>query len=196
MKLYAGLGAGSADKAKLMLRLLDVPCQPVGISIPEGERRNPEFLKIGPFGQILVLVDGELVISDSQAVLACLATAYGGADAEAWFPRRAAPRAAVVRWISVAANEMSSRRRGSGRCRASRTCHRCRSCRRRVRLKPETAASVPECCYSDIVYERPSTICCSFRCAGMWSIADDDTRPFSRCGRRPGVRRWRCAVAH
>jgi glutathione S-transferase len=108
MKLYTGLGSGNAYKAEVMLRLLDVPYQPVNISIPRGEHRDPEFLKLSPFGQIPVLVDGELVITDSQAILAYLATAYGGADAEAWFPRQAAPLAAVMRWLSVAANEIQN----------------------------------------------------------------------------------------
>jgi glutathione S-transferase len=108
MKLYTGLGSGNAYKADLLLHLLDVPYEAVSVSVRRGEHREPAFLALNPFGQIPVLVDGELVVTDSQAILAYLATAYGGEAAERWFPRQPAPLAAVMRWLSVAANEIQN----------------------------------------------------------------------------------------
>lgn len=108
IRLYTGLGSGNAYKAELMLHLLAVDYEPVSISIPKGEHRDPEFLKLTPFGQIPVLVDDDRVFTDSQAILCYLARAYGGADAERWLPSDPAGLAAVVRWLSFAANEIQN----------------------------------------------------------------------------------------
>jgi glutathione S-transferase len=108
IRLYTGLGSGNAYKAELLLHLLDVPYEAIPVSIPKGEHRDPAFLRVNPFGQIPVLVDGELVLSDSQAILAYLARAYGGAAAERWMPVQPAALGAVMRWLSVAGNEIQN----------------------------------------------------------------------------------------
>ncbi len=108
LKLYTGLGSGNAYKAELMLHLLDLAYESVSVSVPRGEHRHPDFLRLNPFGQIPVLVDRDRVLTDSQAILAYLATAYGGADTERWFPRDASQLAATMRWLSVAGNEIQN----------------------------------------------------------------------------------------
>jgi len=80
IKLYTGLGSGSAYKAELMLHLLHVPHESIAVSIPKGEHTLPEFRALTPFGQIPLLVDGTEVYTDSQAIGCYLARAYGGAE--------------------------------------------------------------------------------------------------------------------
>lgn len=106
--LYTGLGSGNSYKVELLLHLLDVAYTPMPVSIPKGEHRDPAFLKLTPFGQIPVLVDGEAVFTDSQAILCYLARAYGGPAADRWLPVEPARLAAVVRWLSFAANEIQN----------------------------------------------------------------------------------------
>lgn len=108
IKLYTGLGSGNSYKVELLLHLLSVPYTPVPVSIPKGEHREPAFLQLTPFGQIPVLVDGDTVFTDSQAILCYLARAYGGAAAERWLPVEPARLAAVMRWLSFAANEIQN----------------------------------------------------------------------------------------
>jgi glutathione S-transferase len=108
IKLYTGLGSGNAYKAELMLHLLNVPYEPIAVSIPKGEHARPEFRALTPFGQIPVLVDGTEVYTDSQAILCYLARAYGGASADQWLPTEPRQLARVVRWLSVAANEIQN----------------------------------------------------------------------------------------
>jgi glutathione S-transferase len=108
IKLYTCLGSGNAYKAELMLHLLDLDYEPVKVNIPKGEQNKPEFLKLTPFGQIPVLVDDAAVYTDSQAILCYLARAYGGADAEQWLPLQPVQLAQVMRWLSVAANEIQN----------------------------------------------------------------------------------------
>jgi glutathione S-transferase len=108
IRLYTGLGSGNSYKVELLLHLLSVPYTPVPVSIPKGEHRAPAFLQLTPFGQIPVLVDGVAVFTDSQAILCYLARAYGGAAADRWLPVEPARLAAVMRWLSFAANEIQN----------------------------------------------------------------------------------------
>jgi glutathione S-transferase len=107
-KLYTCLGSGNAYKAELMLHLLNLEYDSVTINIPKGEHNNPEFLALTPFGQIPVLVDGSETFTDSQAILCYLARKYGGAKADHWLPIQPVPLAHVMRWLSVAANEIQN----------------------------------------------------------------------------------------
>jgi glutathione S-transferase len=106
MKFYTCLGSGNSYKVELMLRLLDLPFEAIKINIPAGEHRDPEFLKITPFGQIPVLVDNDEVFTDSQAILCYLAREYGGDAAEQWLPSNPAALSRVVRWLTFSANEI------------------------------------------------------------------------------------------
>lgn len=108
LTLYTSIGSGNAYKAELMLHLLALPYESRSVSIPRNEHREPAFMKLNPFGQIPVLVDGTRVFTDSQAILAYLARAYGGAEAERWMPVEPVALAMVMRWLSVAGNEIQN----------------------------------------------------------------------------------------
>lgn len=106
--LYTGLGSGNSFKVELLLALLAVPHESVQVSIPKGDHRKPDFLKLTPFGQIPVLVDGDTVLTDSQAILCYLARQYGGPQTDEWLPVEPLPLARVMRWLSFAANEIQN----------------------------------------------------------------------------------------
>lgn len=108
LTLYTSLGSGNAYKVELLLHLLDMPYESRAVSIPRKENRDPAFMKLNPFGQIPVLVDGTRVVTDSQAILAYVARAYGGDAADRWMPIEPATLASVLRWLSVAGNEIQN----------------------------------------------------------------------------------------
>jgi glutathione S-transferase len=60
----------------------------------KGEQRSPEFLAINPFGRVPVLVDGDLKLSESHAILA-----YLGEKTGRLWPTSAAGRADALRWL-------------------------------------------------------------------------------------------------
>ena len=95
--------SGNCYKVRLFLAVLGLEHERVPVDVMAGEHKSPEFLKLNPLGQIPVLVDGEHVLRDSQAILAYLARRY--AD-ETWLPLEPAALAAVMEWLSVAANEL------------------------------------------------------------------------------------------
>jgi glutathione S-transferase len=88
MKLYDFTRSGNCYKVRLL---------------QGGEQKTPEFLKLNCWRQVPVLVDGNFVIRDSQAILVYLARRYGG---ESWLPSDTESMSLVVQWLSTAAHDI------------------------------------------------------------------------------------------
>ncbi|HEY9844695.1 MAG TPA: glutathione S-transferase [Candidatus Caenarcaniphilales bacterium] len=95
--------SGNSYKVKLMLALLGLDYEWIQVDLLKGAHKQPEFLVLNPFGQVPVLVDGDLVLADAQAILVYLARQYGD---ESWLPLEAESMSRVVRWLSTAAGEI------------------------------------------------------------------------------------------
>ncbi|MEH6435108.1 glutathione S-transferase family protein [Massilia sp. DD77] len=95
--------SGHTHRVELFLNLLGLPYR--RIDAPAPVRKTAEFLGLNPLGQIPVLQDGELVLSDSNAILVYLAKRY--APGSAWLPEDPAGAARVQRWLSLAAGEIA-----------------------------------------------------------------------------------------
>lgn len=104
MKLYHFPLSGHAHRARLFLSLIDARVDVVDLDLAGGEHKQPEYLKLNRFGQVPVLVDGETVIADSNAILVYAAKKFGRTD---WLPETPAEAAAVQRWLSVAAGQIA-----------------------------------------------------------------------------------------
>jgi glutathione S-transferase len=103
IQLYGHELSGNSYKAKLMLSLLGLEYEWIKVDLLAGEHRQPAFLALNPFGQVPVLVDGETVLADAQAILVYLACQYGG---KSWLPLEAEPLSRIVRWLSITAGEV------------------------------------------------------------------------------------------
>jgi glutathione S-transferase len=104
MKLYHHPLSGHAHRARLFLSLLGVQHELVEIDLASGGHKTPEFLAMNPFGQVPVLEDEGVFISDSNAILIYAAKKIGRTD---WLPEDPAGAAAIQRWLSVAAGEVA-----------------------------------------------------------------------------------------
>ncbi len=104
MKLYHHPLSGHAHRARLFLSLIDLPHHLVEVDLAAGAHKTPEFLALNPFGQLPVLEDGDVLVSDSNAILVYLAKKQGRTD---WLPEAPRAAAAVQRWLSVAAGEIA-----------------------------------------------------------------------------------------
>lgn len=105
MKLYHFPLSGHAHRARLFLSLLEVDAEIVDVDLANGEHKSAPFLALNPFGQVPVLVDGDTVLSDSNAILVYVAKKFGRSD---WLPEAPAAAARVQRWLSVAAGELAA----------------------------------------------------------------------------------------
>jgi glutathione S-transferase len=104
IKLYQFQLSGNCHKVRLMLSLLAAPFQAIDVSGAEREYKSTEFLELNPFGQVPVLVHGDVVVRDSQAILAYLGQTFGYGT---WWPKQASAMAEVVAWLATAANEVA-----------------------------------------------------------------------------------------
>jgi len=104
MKLYMHPLSGHAHRADLFLSLLGLEAEREVVDVVAGAHKRPDFLALNPFGQIPVLVDGDLVVPDSNAILVYLARKHDRRD---WYPDDAVGQAAVQRWLSVAAGPVA-----------------------------------------------------------------------------------------
>ncbi|WP_275785865.1 glutathione S-transferase family protein [Pararhizobium gei] len=104
MKLYHHSLSGHSHRACLFISLLGLPHELVEIDLKAGAHKTPEFLKLNPLGQVPVLEDDGVVVSDSNAILVYLAKKAARTD---WLPEDAQGSAAVQRWLSVAAGEVA-----------------------------------------------------------------------------------------
>lgn len=106
LRLYRHPLSGHCHRVELLLSLLGLPYQLEHVDLLAGAHKQPDFVSKNVFGQVPVLEDGDVTLADSNAILIYLAERYDS-DARFW-PRTPQGRAAVVRWLSVAAGQLAS----------------------------------------------------------------------------------------
>ncbi|MGH6866850.1 MAG: glutathione S-transferase family protein [Methyloceanibacter sp.] len=102
MKLY-GSGPTRSLRVLWALQELDAEFEFVSVDVLAGEIRHPDFLRLNPAGKIPVLVDGDLVLTESAAIVMYLAEKYG---AKGLMPADLTERAQVYRWSMFAVTEL------------------------------------------------------------------------------------------
>jgi len=105
LRLYRHPLSGHCHRVEVLLALANVPCELVPVDLAAGAHKQPAFLEKNGFGQIPVLVHGASALPDSNAILLYLAETFPAAGA--YLPRSAKERAAVQRWLSVAAGQLA-----------------------------------------------------------------------------------------
>ncbi|BAU67479.1 Glutathione S-transferase domain protein (plasmid) [Stanieria sp. NIES-3757] len=101
IKLYDLDLSGNCHKVRLMLSLLSKEFESIPVDLFGGEAQTPAFLKLNLLGEVPVLVDGNVILRDSQAILVYLAKRYGNED---WLPTEAETMSHVMEWLFFAAN--------------------------------------------------------------------------------------------
>jgi glutathione S-transferase len=102
MKLYEFPPTRSI-RPRWMLQELQVPFESVWVNLPKGEHRSSEFLQLNPAGKVPVLVDGDLVLNESVAIVLYLAEKY---PEKGFLPTDAKARAEVDRWLLFTVTEL------------------------------------------------------------------------------------------
>ena len=70
-------GAPNPMKVALMLEETGLPYEPVPVDTRKGEQHKPEFLAINPNAKVPAIVDGDVTVFDSNAILLYLAEQTG-----------------------------------------------------------------------------------------------------------------------
>lgn len=103
IKLYCFGESGNAYKAALTMELADVEWEPIFVDFFNGETRTPEFRALNPMGEVPVMIDGDVTLSQSgviQDYISSKTGKFGG--------RSANERREVLRWLFWDNHKMSS----------------------------------------------------------------------------------------
>ena len=76
LKFYYS-GAPNPTKVALFLEETGTPYEPIPIDTRKGEQHKPEFLAINPNAKLPAIVDGDVTVFDSSAILLYLAEKTG-----------------------------------------------------------------------------------------------------------------------
>ena len=107
LKLYDYELSGNCYKVRLLLSILRLDYQRQGVDFyPGREHKSTEFLRINPLGQLPVLVDDELTLADSNAILAYLACKYD--PNQTWYPTQHPAQIGTINYWLNFANELGS----------------------------------------------------------------------------------------
>lgn len=71
---------------------------------------TPEFLRLNPAGQVPVVIDGELVLRESNSIIRYLAAKHGAEDL---YPAELAARAGIEEWMDWVAYDLTVALRGA-----------------------------------------------------------------------------------
>ncbi len=77
IKLYGG-ARSRASIVRWYLEELAIPYEFILLDMSVGEHLKPEFLKLNPFGKVPTIVDGDLALFESGAILLYLHQKYSG----------------------------------------------------------------------------------------------------------------------
>ncbi len=102
MKLYE-FGPTRSIRARWTLQELDVPFEAVTVNMMKGEHCGPEYLNVNPAGKLPALVDGDLVLTESMAIVTYLAEKY---PEKGLIPSNLKERADFHKWIMFTATEL------------------------------------------------------------------------------------------
>lgn len=96
MKLYDMPANTNSWKIRAVARELDVRLDIITVNPLKGEQKTEAFLNINPNGKIPALVDGDLKLFESNAILCYLAAKHGPSEL---LPSDPAGRAKVDQWL-------------------------------------------------------------------------------------------------
>lgn len=105
IKLYRHPLSGHSHRVEVFLSLLDVDYELVDVDLKNGEHKQPQFLQKNIFGQVPVLEDGDITLSDSNAILLYLANKYD--KNKTWYSDDIVVAAEIQRFLSVAAGRVA-----------------------------------------------------------------------------------------
>ena len=101
MKLYY-FPSPNPQKVKFAMLEIGLECEMVPVDLSKREQRSPEYLAINPTGRVPALVDGDLKLWESHAIIAYI----GDKTGKKW-PTTAAGRGDALRWLFYLSHHIS-----------------------------------------------------------------------------------------
>ncbi|MCG8490202.1 MAG: glutathione S-transferase [Sneathiellales bacterium] len=102
IKIHGFPLSGHSHRVELFASLADIPFEAITVDLAAGEHKGDAFLKLNPAGQVPTIEDGDVVVSDSNAILVYLARKF----APDWISNDPLEAAEIERFLSLAAGEI------------------------------------------------------------------------------------------
>src|SRR5262245_8979125 len=104
MDFYFGKNSGNSARSAFALYEAGVAFTPHALDVPGGASRAPAYLALNPLGKVPALVDGEVVLWESNAINWYIAEKHPDTRP---LPATPAGRASVQRWLLYQAAHVS-----------------------------------------------------------------------------------------
>ena len=104
MKLYTHPLSSNARRVSLVAHQLGLQLEEELVDLAKGAQRTPEYLALNPMGKVPTLVDGDLQLTESYAIMIYLCEKTGRREL---YPDELATRTEINRWLFWGANEWS-----------------------------------------------------------------------------------------
>src|SRR3990172_8255927 len=101
MQLYSYEESGNSYKVRLLFSFLDLAYQRIDVDLMQDAQHQPPYLAINPRGGGPALVDGEVVLRDSAAILLYVAAKHGP---HSWWSQDITEQAHIMEWLAFAAS--------------------------------------------------------------------------------------------
>lgn len=95
--------SGHAHRVELFASLAGIAHEVIHVDLAVGAQKSPAFLALNPAGQVPVVEDGNVVVTDSNAILVYLAHKY----APSFLPEDSKLQAEVQKFLTLAAGEIA-----------------------------------------------------------------------------------------
>ncbi|MFT4941593.1 MAG: glutathione S-transferase [Paraglaciecola sp.] len=95
--------SGHAHRVELFASLAGIAHEIVNVDLASGEQKTPAFLALNPAGQVPVIEDGSVVVTDANAILVYLARKY----APSFLPTDLKLEAEVQKFLTLTAGEIA-----------------------------------------------------------------------------------------
>ena len=95
--------SGHAHRVLLFANVAGIAHEVINVDLASGAQKQPEFLALNPNGQVPVLEDGDVIVTDSNAILVYLARKY----APDFIPGDLKLEAEVQKFLTMAAGEIA-----------------------------------------------------------------------------------------
>ncbi len=103
LQVYGRSDSSNSAKVYWLLDEIGVDCVRIDCGGKFGGNSDPAYLAMNPHGKVPTVVDGDLVVWESNAVLRYLASQYGPSD---FWPQSAGGRAAIDKWMDWSATAL------------------------------------------------------------------------------------------
>ncbi len=95
--------SGHSHRVELFASLAGIAHELIDVDLASGAHKQADFLALNPFGQVPVIQDGDVTLSDSNAILVYLARRY----APNWLGQNPVEEAEIQKFLSIAAGPIA-----------------------------------------------------------------------------------------